>query len=77
LVEKLYWTFFFFLIAYVILSYVEGRGDMRQLARFICWPLLKPFARVPPIGPFSLDVPLALLALYVIRRVLHALPTLF
>jgi YggT family protein len=75
-IESIYWAFFFFLIAQVILSYVEGRGDMRHLARFICWPLLKPFARVPPIGPFALDVPLALLCLYVIRRVLHSLVTL-
>ena len=67
------------IFAYIIASWVPGGGSptlerIRQFLYDVCEPYLRIFRRViPPIGPLDLSPIAAILALYVLERIVNTL----
>jgi YggT family protein len=67
------------IFAYIIASWVPGGGSptlerVRQFLYDVCEPYLRIFRRViPPIGPLDLSPIVAILALYVLERLVNTL----
>jgi uncharacterized protein YggT (Ycf19 family) len=67
------------IFAYIIASWVPGGGSptlerVRQFLYDVCEPYLRIFRRViPPIGPLDLSPIAAILALYVLERLVNTL----
>jgi YggT family protein len=67
------------IFAYIIASWVPGGGSptlerMRQFLYDVCEPYLRIFRRViPPVGPLDLSPIVAVIALYVLERLVNAL----
>jgi YggT family protein len=67
------------IFAYIIASWVPGGGSptlerIRQFLYDVCEPYLRIFRRViPPIGPLDLSPIAAILALYVLERLVNTL----
>jgi uncharacterized protein YggT (Ycf19 family) len=67
------------IFAYIIASWVPGGGSptlerMRQFLYDVCEPYLRIFRRViPPIGPLDLSPIVAVIALYVLERLVNTL----
>jgi YggT family protein len=67
------------IFAYIIASWVPGGGSptlerLRQFLYDVCEPYLRIFRRViPPIGPLDLSPIAAILALYVLGRLVNTL----
>ena len=65
------------IFAYIIASWVPGGGSptlerMRQFLYDVCEPYLRLFRRViPPIGPLDLSPIVAIIALYVLERLVN------
>jgi uncharacterized protein YggT (Ycf19 family) len=67
------------IFAYIIASWVPGGGSptlerMRQFLYDVCEPYLRIFRRViPPLGPLDLSPIVAVIALYVLERLVNEL----
>jgi len=67
------------IFAYIIASWVPGGGSptlerVRQFLYDVCEPYLRIFRRfIPPIGPLDLSPIAAILALYVLERLVNTL----
>lgn len=74
ILEVLYWVFFLLILARIILSYVNGYYEIRDLVFRITEPVLAPVRRIlPPMGGFDLSPIIILLVANLLKRFLQSL----
>ncbi len=73
ILEVLYWVFFLLILARIILSYINGYYEIRDLVFRITEPVLAPVRRIlPPMGGFDLSPIIVLLVANLLKRVLQS-----
>lgn len=73
ILEVMYWVFFLLILARIILSYINGYYEIRDLVFRITEPVLAPVRRIlPPMGGFDLSPIIVLLVANLLKRVLQS-----
>ena len=73
ILEVLYWAFFLLILARIILSYINGYYEIRDLVFRITEPVLAPVRRIlPAMGGFDLSPIIVLLVANLLKRVLQS-----
>jgi YggT family protein len=71
--EVLYWVFFLLILARIILSYINGFYEIRDLVFRITEPVLGPVRRIlPSTGGFDFSPIIVLLVAQLLKRVLQS-----
>jgi YggT family protein len=76
-VDTFIWVYILLIFAYILTSWVRMPYSLHRVQRFlddVCEPYIRLFRRVlPSFGPLDLSPIVAVIALYVVRRVLDEL----
>jgi len=76
-VDTFIWVYILLIFAYILTSWIRLPYSLHRVQRFlddVCEPYIRIFRRIlPSVGPLDLSPIVAVIALYVVRRVLDEL----